>query len=165
MAEQMTEHRYTAVCTREEGAWVIEVPELPKVHTWAPDLRRARKHAAEAIAVWLDVDPSDVDVELDVSGADEELHQLRADRVALDEAKAAAAYATARAVHRLASLGVSDRDAAVAVGLSHQRIQQLRTKDRLVEAVEQAEVFDRVTRQRAPLLTNKRSKRRGSATG
>ena len=121
---------YTVVCTREDDAWVIEVPDLPKVHTWAPDLRRATRHAAEAIAVWLDINPEEIDVVVTVAGADDELVRLRASRAELDNAKSEAADATADAVARLSSLGLSDRDAAAALGLSHQRVHQLRNQQR-----------------------------------
>lgn len=62
-----TKHRYRALCTRDDGAWIIGVPDLPRVHTWAPDLRRASAHAAEAIAVWLDVALDEIDVDLTVA--------------------------------------------------------------------------------------------------
>ncbi len=73
---------YTAVCTREDDAWVIEVQDLPKVHTWAPDLRRA----AEAIAVWIDIDPDQIDAELTVAAiVDREPGLWRAGNVARRE--------------------------------------------------------------------------------
>ena len=59
MPEESVMQTYTADFRREDAAWVVQLRELPEVHTWAPDLPQARSHIREALALWLDVEDTD----------------------------------------------------------------------------------------------------------
>ena len=118
---------YDAIARAEEGGWDIEVPAADRSHTWAPTLRKAVQYAREVAAVWFDQPLDDVDVNLVVEGAADEIAAARHKRDAADQASREAAEATQRAIVTLARMGLPDRDVAVVVGLSHQRVHQLRT--------------------------------------
>lgn len=119
---------YTAIARPEADGWDIEVVEADNSHTWAPNLRKAAQYAREVAAAWFDQPLADVDVVLTVDGATDELAAARAKRAAAEQATAEAASATQAAIDRLSALGLSVRDAAAVVGLSHQRVAQLRPK-------------------------------------
>ena len=118
---------YDAIARAEEGGWDIEVAAADGSHTWAPTLRKALQHAREVAAVWFDQPLDDVEVNLVVEGAADEIAAARHKRDAADQASREAAEATQAAVVRLAGMGLPDRDVAAVVGLSHQRVHQLRT--------------------------------------
>lgn len=120
-------HVYTAVCTAEDGDWVVSFPDLAQVNTWAPNLRKAAKYAREAVAVWFDVPIEQVTINLVIDSAADEIAAARQKREAAELANAEAAAATQAVVLRLAGLGLPDRDVATVIGLSHQRVHQLRT--------------------------------------
>ncbi len=120
---------YTAVCERDEsGTWVITVPKLRGVVTQSRRLDKAVALTADAIALWLNTTPDQVNVELDVHLADDAAVaaaavKLRREAEALQiEAVEAARTAARQLVERD---GLSLRDAAVVLDLSHQRVQQL----------------------------------------
>ena len=125
MVEQV--NTYSAVARPEEGGWDIEVVEADGSHTWAPTLRKARQYAREVAAAWFELPVEQVEVELTVEGARDEIASAREKRAAAERAAAEAAVATEDAVRRLSGLGLPDRDVAVVVGLSHQRVHQLRS--------------------------------------
>ena len=118
---------YTAIARSEEGGWDIELVEAANSHTWARTLRKARQYACEVAAVWFELPIEEVEVVLTVEGAADEIAAAREKRVTADRAAAESAAATEDAVLRLANLGLADRDVAVVVGLSHQRVHQLRS--------------------------------------
>jgi predicted RNase H-like HicB family nuclease len=125
---------YTAVCERDEtGVWVITVPALRGIVTQSRRLDKARDHAAEAIALWLDTAPAEFDVDLDVRlarHADLAATAIRLRREAESlqtEASNAARVAAKELVERD---GLTLRDAAIVLHLSHQRVQQLLAEDR-----------------------------------
>lgn len=126
MADEV--NTYTAIARPEHDGWDVEVVEADRSHTWAPTLTKARQFAREVAAAWFDQAMDDVDVVLTVDGAADELAAARAKRAAADQATAEAAAATQAAIDRLAALGLSVRDSAAVVGLSHQRVAQLRPK-------------------------------------
>ncbi len=125
---------YTAVCERDEsGTWVITVPKLRGVVTQSRRLDKAVALTADAIALWLNTTPDQVNVELDVHLADDAAVaaaavKLRREAEALQiEAVEAARTAARQLVERD---GLSMRDAAVVLELSHQRVQQLLSDDK-----------------------------------
>lgn len=118
---------YSAIARREEAGWDVEVAEADRSHTWAPNLRKARLYARQVAASWFDLDLDAVEVDLIVDGAATEIAALRVRRQAAQQAAAEAAEATRAAVQRLSGMGLSDRDVADVIGLSVQRVQQLRT--------------------------------------
>jgi predicted RNase H-like HicB family nuclease len=114
------------------GHWLVEVEEIPQVHSFGRTLGKAREYLLDALALWLDepVDkltgqvafrsptlPSDVQETVDMAIAERQIAEA-ATRVAAD--------LTARASAGLVQdAHLSMRDAADILGLSHQRVQQL----------------------------------------
>jgi predicted RNase H-like HicB family nuclease len=118
----------------------LNVTTLRGVHTHARTLASLRTYLQDAIALWLEVerldagdpephvDRSDILVEFRVKlpaqvrrATDSALR--RRDRARSAEAEAAAA--TRDAARALVDVGLSRRDAAELLGLSHQRVDQL----------------------------------------
>ncbi len=122
--------KVTAKVARSGEWWAIEVPEVPGVFTQVKRLDQASQAAAEAVADFAEVDAEDVEVVvLDVV-------LKRHLRVALDDASEAGRAAVAAqskasaAMRETARLlrfeaGFTTRDAAVLLGISHQRVAQL----------------------------------------
>ena len=119
---------YVAIYKRDpqDDAWNVHIDGLAGCQTYGRSLHQARARIREALAVWLDREPEDLLVR----------DQFPANLVAVadsvakarKEAELAGTKAqqeTRQAVRRLADLGVSRRDAAELLGLSHQRVQQL----------------------------------------
>jgi hypothetical protein len=125
---------------RDTGKWwTIEIPELtqpgPNGSTivavgGAVTVKSIPTEAHDLAAVWLDVDPSEVDVQVTVEVPDH-VRQMWDDGVAAEaEARAAVQRAAAlrrRAVHELREQGYTLDAAAAAFKISHQRAQQLAT--------------------------------------
>ncbi len=119
---------YRVEVHREGDAWVADVPDVPGAHTYARSVRALEGNIREVIALMTDTDDEQsFDVEV-VLGGDEpaasavaEARRLRA--VAADaELKAKAAFEIA-----LKSLkGLTGRDAGILIGMSHQRVHQVR---------------------------------------
>ena len=118
---------FEATARAEHGGWDVEIPEADKSHTWAPTLRKAVLYAREVAAGWFDLALENIAVTVTVDGAADELNAARSKRAEADNAACEAAEATRRAVTHLAQMGLADRDVATVVGLSHQRVHQLRT--------------------------------------
>ena len=124
----MTATTYHVHATRSGPWWALSVPEAPGVYTQVKRLDQAPEMARDALALFFDVDPGTVDVEvapvLDDAGAaflaELERRRLEATTAArnLDASAKAAAWA-------LTQDGMSVRDAAVVLGLSFQRVHQL----------------------------------------
>jgi predicted RNase H-like HicB family nuclease len=125
MAAAMTTYRVTYRRDTDDDAWLVDIDGLDDVHTFGRTLEEAAVNAREAIAVTVDVEPDDVDLDehVDVAGADiEELLRLREQADQLHDAYLRRQRDVAR---RLADAGVSRRDSARLLGVSHQRVQQL----------------------------------------
>ncbi len=141
MATTLSETTYVAEVERDEsGNWIASVPALRGVHTHARTLSSLRRYLQDAIALWLEVgllDPGQLDPHVDRDGITVELQvklptrARRATDSALrrrEKARAAeaeAAAATRNAARALVESGLSRRDAAELLGLSHQRVDQL----------------------------------------
>lgn len=128
MAAMTRTKSYVAVYERdpESDAWLVHIKGIDGCHTHGRSLRQAEDRIREALALWLDRDPDAlaitpewpselVDVATKVSEA------RRAASVATQQAGAA----TAKAARKLERTGLSRRDAADVLGISHQRVQQL----------------------------------------
>ena len=123
----------TAVYRHEQqpdgsAAWIVELVEEPRCHTFGRTLRAAQRNIREAAAAWYEVGPSQVEVDDDVRlppPASRALGRSRAlrdrERTAHEQARAA----TVAAVAALREVGLSERDTGTLLGLSHQRVHQL----------------------------------------
>jgi predicted RNase H-like HicB family nuclease len=141
MASSMNEARYLAEVERDDlGNWLASVPALRGVHTYARTLASLRSHLQDAIALWLEVelvDAGDRDPHIDRKAIAVELQvklparvrratdsaRRRRERARTAEAEASAA--NREAARALTEAGLSRRDAAELLGLSHQRVDQL----------------------------------------
>lgn len=110
----------------EDDAWNVHVKGLDGCQTYGRSLRQAQARIREALAVWLDCEPDTFTVrdELPPSFASIADSVARA-RQRAEDAGTRAQRETVEAVRRLTDLGLSRRDAAELLGLSHQRVQQL----------------------------------------
>ena len=121
---------YSVTYRRDPGddAWLVDVEGMPDVHTFGRTLEEAAVNAREAIAVTVDADESKVELQEHFAVAEvnvEELADLRDQAQELHEIYLSRQRAAAL---RLAEAGVSRRDSARMLGVSHQRVQQLVTR-------------------------------------
>ena len=118
---------YLVTYRRDAGddAWLVDVEGMPDVHTFGRTLEEAAVHAREAIAVTVDTVESELELDEHFAVAEvdvEELADLRDRAQELHEIYLSRQRAAAL---RLAEAGVSRRDSARMLGVSHQRVQQL----------------------------------------
>ena len=117
---------HTAVYEFEDGAWNVRISGLKGCVTHGRSLRQAQERIREALALWLDVPPDELDVRDRVPGEFSAVsHQVAAARRSAERAAAEAHDVATAAVRTLTERGLSRRDVAELLGLSHQRVQQL----------------------------------------
>ncbi len=140
MAETLKKTYLAEVERDESGEWIGIVPSLRGVHTHARTLTKLRGYLEDAIVLWLEaerveageshpsVDRAQINVELDVrlpARARRAAATARRSRDRARTAEADAADATLAAVRELSAAGLTLRDSAEVLGLSHQRVDQL----------------------------------------
>ena len=119
---------YVAIYERDkhDDAWNVRIDGLEGCHTYGRSLRQAQRRIREALALWLDRDPESLSIrdELprDLAEVARQVNQARAEA---ERAGANAQLQAARAASALTARGLSRRDAAELLGVSHQRVQQL----------------------------------------
>ncbi len=107
----------------DRRVWHANVPNARGAHTFGRSLAETKRHAVEMVALWYDVEADDVQIEWDIR-----LGELAKP---LSQARAAIAHAEAdrkrrdAAVRALTEAGMSYRDVAQLLGLSHQRVAQI----------------------------------------
>jgi predicted RNase H-like HicB family nuclease len=129
---------YRAVAERDGSWWAIRVPELRGVYSQARRLADVEAMARDAIALVLDVAPRSFDVSVEPnlgSDAAELVEEALASRLEAARAARRASEQLRAVVDRLASSGLTVRDIAHILGLSHQRIAQVSGSRRTVAAV------------------------------
>lgn len=130
--QAMSEATYRVVVTREDGAWLADVPELEGAHTFARSLAGLDRSVREAIVLAADL-PDDAmtdlhlqyefhtgDPDVDTTAAD-----VRALRAQAEYLATTATRRTAAAARQLVARGLSVRDTAIVLGISPQRVSQL----------------------------------------
>lgn len=123
---------YRARATREGKFWLLTVPELDVV-TQTRRLTDAEEMVRDLIVTWLDVDPASITVDLDVVLPDElaqrreRARQLREQADRLRDQAADEIRAVVSAGH---GAGMTVRELALALGISHQRAQQILAETR-----------------------------------
>jgi predicted RNase H-like HicB family nuclease len=120
---------YTARLEQEhDGRWSVELEEEPRVHTWGKTIDQALTRMREAAALWYQTDEASIELVprpvlpkatgRTVEQARKARDQARdADRLAIEQTRKAAVALTSR--------GISMRDTAAILGISHQRVHQL----------------------------------------
>ena len=111
---------------RQDDAWNVHIEGFLGCHTYGRSLRQAQARIREALAAWLDREPDTLVIRdrLPKRFATVAESVTRA-RGEADRAGIKAQQRTAHAARMLTEAGLSRRDAAELLGLSHQRIQQL----------------------------------------
>ena len=107
-------------------AWLAHIDGIDGCHSYGRTLRQADSRIREALGAWLDRDPTELQITARWPAELTRLaDQVSAARRHASDAGRDAAAKTARAVRRLERMGLSRRDAAEVLGMSHQRVQQL----------------------------------------
>lgn len=123
--------RYTVRYEKDvAGWWIVTVPEVPGCRTQGRSLAESRKRIREALALFVeDTVAKRAELLDDIRlppGTTAVVRQAASARAQLDAVQAKAIKATAVAARALTrKLGLSVRDAADMLGVSHQRVQQL----------------------------------------
>jgi predicted RNase H-like HicB family nuclease len=124
---------YTARLEREkDGRWSVELEEEPRVHTWGKTIDQALARMREAAALWFETDEASIDLTPKPVLAKTAMRTIDQARQARDQARHADRLAIEkmqRAAGELARRGISLRDAATILGVSHQRVHQLLAND------------------------------------
>jgi predicted RNase H-like HicB family nuclease len=115
---------YTAVCRRAGDWWATSVPEIKGVHTQARRLDQVEAMARDAIALFLDVTPDTLAIEVRPEVPTEAAEAVAA-REAAREAEARADKLTRSAAAALLAKGYTVRDAGALLDISPQRVSQL----------------------------------------
>lgn len=119
---------YTAIYERDADAdaWNVRIEGLEGCQTYGRSLRQAQSRIIEALAVWLDREPDALTVRhqlpAEFAGVADRVSRARAEA---ERAGTKAQQQTAEAARTLTERGLSRRDAAELLGISHQRVQQL----------------------------------------
>ena len=119
---------YTARVRRSGAWWAIDVPELPGVYSQTRRLDRVEPMARDAIALFLDVDPTTLDIRVETilpSDLRRDVDAVSRLRAEAERLQAESSGAMRRLTHQLLGRGMSVRDAAAILGISHQRVSQL----------------------------------------
>jgi predicted nucleotidyltransferase/predicted RNase H-like HicB family nuclease len=130
---------YRAVAERDGSWWAIRVPELRGVYSQARRLADVEAMARDALALVLDLASDTFDVSVEpVLGSDAAglVEQALAGRLEAEQAARRASEQLRAAVDCLAASGLTVRDIAHILGLSHQRIAQVSNSRRTVAADE-----------------------------
>lgn len=118
---------YTAVFEPDDGRWLVTVPEVPGAHSHGRTVARGRANVREAIALVLEVDEDSFDLREQFklpARVRQVVDRARRARAQAQHAETKALEATKEAIGALDDLSV--RDVAELVGVSFQRIHQLR---------------------------------------
>ena len=118
---------YSVTYRRDPGdaAWLVEVEGMPDVHTFGRTLEEAAVNAREAIAVTVEVAESDLELDEHFAVPEVDVKELARLRDRAQELHEIYLSRQRAAALRLAEVGVSRRDSARMLGVSHQRVQQL----------------------------------------
>lgn len=107
----------------DRTAWLVNVVGQTGAHTFGRSLAEAKRNGVEVVALWFELEPEEFEVDWDI--------RLEGLAAPLKQAKAAMAHAETdrhrrdEAVKELTGAGISYRDVAELLGLSHQRVAQI----------------------------------------
>ena len=118
---------YHAVVTRDGKYWLVHIPELDQ-YTQARNLAEVETMVRSLVALLLEISPDSFLIERQVDLPDGVRHHLElADKYAQDAAwyQSQAANERRFAAREMRAEGLTVRDIGAALGISHQRAQQL----------------------------------------
>ncbi|WP_237155319.1 HicB family toxin-antitoxin system [Mycobacteroides abscessus] len=118
---------YHAVASRDTKYWLVHVPEIDK-YTQARALAEVEPMARDLIALWLEIpeDSFDVVTQIKLPPLVQSLLDKAAEhRETAQEFNSLAASEYRQAASELKNRGLTVRDVGMALGVSHQRAQQL----------------------------------------
>lgn len=122
----MSQKRFKVTVRRDpddQTAWLVNVAGTPGAHTFGRSLAEAKRHGIEVVALWFEIEPEAFDIHWDIK-----LGELARPVKQARDAMAHAEEDRRRrddAVRALTDAGVSYRDIAELLGLSHQRVAQI----------------------------------------
>jgi hypothetical protein len=128
---------YRVDVSRDGKFWLIQVPGVKSGFSQAASLREVEPTVRDLLSLLLEVpeDSFDVDVHVEIPVAVRDLLvQAKALFEQADEARAEAARLTRVAAGALAREGLTMRDTGFALGVSHQRANQLVAESRVSQA-------------------------------
>ena len=128
MAAMSRKKTYVAVFEHDadDDVWLVHIEGVDGCQTYGRSIRQAEARIREALAAWLDCDADELTLTPQLPGDVAVLaSQVSQARREAERAGTEAQQATADAVRRLTKRGLSRRDAAELLGISHQRVQQL----------------------------------------
>lgn len=128
MAKKMRRKRYTVRYERDERDWWVATVDGAAAQTQGRTIEQAQERIRDALALLLDVEPDDIQLEHDVRLPSAARKMLGAAKKASTRAAAEAEraeYATRDAARTLVKFGMSLRDAGTLLGVSRQRVHQI----------------------------------------
>jgi predicted RNase H-like HicB family nuclease len=139
----------------ESGTWIARSPDVPGFHTYGRSLRQVRNRTREALSLWVE-DADDAELEFQYHLPKRWREATRGFRQARTRAinaeREAQLLAGDVADYFTAACGLSLRDTAELLGLSHQRVQQLLTEheSRADQRESRKEQLERMRRSKDP---------------
>jgi hypothetical protein len=127
--ELVAVNTYHTVVSRDGKFWLVYIPEIDQ-HTQARSLAEVEPMARDLIALVRGVPPDSLDIERQVELSDSVHHHLELARKYAEDAawyQAEAANEKRFAAREMRAEGMTVRDIGAALGISHQRAQQLIT--------------------------------------
>jgi predicted RNase H-like HicB family nuclease len=128
MASMTSPKTYTAIYDHDadDNVWNVHIKGLTGCQTYGRSIRQAQSRIREALALWLDTEAEDLHIRdqfpAELASVADDVVRVRN---AAERAGAKAQQQTIEAVKALTDFGLSRRDAAELLGLSHQRVHQL----------------------------------------
>lgn len=122
----MTKKRFKVTVRRDPDdrtAWLVNVAGAPGAHTFGRSLAEAKRHGIEVVSLWFEIEAAEFDIAWDIKLGElaRPVKQARDAMAHADEDR----QRRDDAVRALTDAGVSYRDIAELLGLSHQRVAQI----------------------------------------
>ena len=128
--------RYEVHAIRSERWWALQCPELPGMHSQARTLEEADGMAREAIAMMTDAPENSFDLTIVATQWAAALNAEARTRHQANELRADAERQRILILQEMKDRGISLRDSARILGISHQRVGQLLASEPKPDQVE-----------------------------